>query len=168
VTRYALDTDVIIALELVDAGTGLDQRGPLPVVVTDVVWGELVAPGDPLARARNYAGAILAGDVTQFLPDTPEAETFLALQQPPKTEGPGEHSVIAYCHHHPDAIGVLQDKGALRRGVEEIRKRIISFHGFLEVLVSAGHLDWKEATAMATRYRRQYPHARLPVWWPVT
>ncbi len=166
-TRYALDTDVIISLERVDAGSWLDGRGPLPVVVTDVVWSELVAPGDTLARAQKYAGAI-AGGVTPLLPDTPEAETFLALQQPPKTEGPGEHSVIAYCHHHADVIAVLQDKGALRRGVEEIRSRILSFHGFLEELVSKGHLNWKEATAMATRYRVSYSHARLPVWWPTT
>lgn len=166
-SRYALDTDVVIALEMVDGGTGLDHRGPLPVVVTDVVWGELVAGNDPFARAQKYAHAI-AGNVTQLLPDTPEAETFLVLQQPPKTEGPGEHSVIAYCSHHEDAIAVLQDKGALRRGIEEIRTRVLSFHGFLDVLVSGGHLDWKEATAMASRYRRQYPHARLPVWWPAT
>lgn len=76
--------------------------------------------------------------------------------------------MIAYCHHNSDVIAVLQDKGALRRGVEEIRTRILSFHGFLEVLVSRGHLDWKEATAMATKYRANYSHARLPVWWPTT
>jgi hypothetical protein len=164
---FALDTDVIISLERADAGTRLDARGTLPVIVTDVVWGELGAPGDTLARAQKYADA-LSGGATPLLPDTPEAETFLSLQHPPKTEGPGEHSVIAYCHHHLDVIAVLQDKGALRRGVEEIRTRILSFHGFLEALVSRGHLNWTEATAMSTRYRVSYSHARLPVWWPTT
>lgn len=164
-TSYVLDTDVLIALERVDAGIGLDRRGPLPVVVTDVVWSELHAPADSLDRARKYASAI-AGPATQLLPNSPEAETFLLLQQPPKTEGPGEHSVIAFSYHHPETIAVLQDKMALRRAVEELRGRVLSFHGLLDVLVSTGRLDRKEASGMAARYRRQYSHARLPVWWP--
>lgn len=164
-TRYVLDADVVIALDLADAGAGHGRLRPLPVVITEVVWDELDAPGDPLGRARKFAETI-AGAATPLAPDSAEAETFLALQQPPKTEGPGEHSVIAHCHHHPETIAVLQDKAALRRGVEELRGRVLSFHGLLGALVSDGHLDWKEASAMAARYRRQYSHARLPVWWP--
>lgn len=60
-TRFVLDTDVIIALEQV--GSGLVARGELPVIVTDVVWDELEAPGDDRARAQKFARAI-AGKVT--------------------------------------------------------------------------------------------------------
>ncbi len=162
--RYVLDSDVTIALELVAAGSNLGRR-PLPVVVTDVVWDELHAPGDPHNRARTFAQNI-AGSVTELAPDSAEAETFLSLQATPKTEGPGEHSVIAYCYHHLDTIAVLQDKGALRRAIEELRGRILSFHGFLAALVAEGHIGWEEATVIAARYRRQYVQSRLPVWWP--
>lgn len=136
----------------------------MPVVVTDAVWDELDAPGDPESRAQKFAKAI-AGGVTVFEADSPEAATLVALQEPPKTEGPGEHSVIAYCHHHPETIAVLQDKAAVRRGVEELRGRVLSFHGFVGELVSRGHVGWAEARAMAVRYRRRYSHARVPIWW---
>ncbi len=164
-TGFVLDADVIIALELADRGTGLAARGALPVVVTDVVWEELGAPGDTEARTQTFAKAI-AGDVMVFQADSAEAATLVALQQPPKAEGPGEHSVIAYCQHHPEVIAVLQDKAALRRGVEELRGRVLSFHGFVGELVARGHLNWTEARTLAARYRRQYGHARIPVWWP--
>lgn len=63
------------------------------------------------------------------------------LQEAPKTEGPGEHSVIAYCHHHPEAIAVLRDKAAVRRGIEELRGRVLSFHGLVGELVTRGHVS---------------------------
>jgi hypothetical protein len=164
VTRFVLDTDVVISLEQAGSSFSLGSRGPLPVIVTDVVWDELEAPGDTAVRAQKFAKAI-AGEVTALAADSPEAATLVALQEPPKTEGPGEHSVIAYCHHHPEAIAVLQDKAALRRGIEELRGRVLSFHGLVGELVGRGHVSWMEARAMATRYRRQYNHARVPVWW---
>jgi len=165
VTQFVLDTDVVIALELASRGLDLASRGALPVIVTDVVWDELEAPGDTEVRAQKFARAI-AGDVTALLADSPEAATLVTLQEAPKTEGPGEHSVIAYCHHHPETIAVLQDKAAVRRGIEELRGRVLSFHGLVGDLVGRGHVSWAEARTMATRYRRQYDHARIPVWWP--
>jgi hypothetical protein len=165
VTTFVLDTDVLIALAQVESGTGLSARGPLPVVVTDVVWDELEAPGDRLARAQKLAKAI-SGGITVLEPDSPEAGTLVSLQHAPRTEGPGEHSVIAYCHHHAGAVAVLQDKAALRRGVEELRGRVLSFHGFVGELVDRRYIDWADARAMAAKYRRQYVHARVPVWWP--
>jgi len=165
VIRFVLDTDVVIALEQAGSGLGLASRGALPVIVTDVVWDELEAPGDAELRAQRFAKAI-AGDVTALVADSPEAATLVALQVDPRTEGPGEHSVIAYCHHHPNAIAVLQDKAAIRRAIEELRGRVLSFHGLVGELVDRGHVSWGEARAMASRYRRQYNHARIPVWWP--
>ena len=147
-TRFVLDTDVIIALEQV--GSGLAARGELPVIVTDVVWDELEAPGDDRARAQNFARAI-AGKVTVLQADSPEAATLVALQEAPRIEGAGEHSVIACCHHHPESVAVLQDKAALRRAVEE--------------LVERGYVTWAEARTMSTKYRRQFNHARVPIWW---
>jgi len=165
VTRFVLDTDVVIALERACSGLGLGSRGALPVILTDVVWDELEAPGDTARRAQEFAKAI-AGDVTALVADSPEAATLVALQASPKTEGPGEHSVIAYCHHHHEAIAVLQDRAAVRRGIEELRGRVLSFHGLVGELVDRGHVSWPEARAMANRYRRQYNHARIPIWWP--
>ncbi len=161
-TRFVLDTDVLISLEMTAGGLGLSERGKVPVVVTDVVWEELIAPGDPNARAQAFAQA-LAGVVTELQPGSAPAETLVALQQEPTTEGPGEHSVIAYCVHDREAIAVLQDKGAIRRGVEELRGRVM---GFLGELVERGILTWPEAHTAAAKYRRQYNHARVPVWWP--
>ncbi len=162
--RFVIDTDVVIALEKAGSGLELGSRGTLPVIVTDVVWDELEAPGDTEVRAQKFAKAI-AGAITALVADSPEAATLVALQEAPKTEGPGEHSVIAYCHHHPEAIAVLQDKAAVRRGIEELRGRVLSFHGLVGELVDRGHVSWAEARTMATRYRRQYNHARIPVWW---
>ncbi|MCM2335039.1 MAG: hypothetical protein NDI82_13985 [Anaeromyxobacteraceae bacterium] len=164
-TRFVLDTDVLISLEMTSAGLGLAARSKVPVVVTDVVWEELTAPGDPYARAQAFTKA-LAGEVTELEAGSPAAATLVALQQGPKTEGPGEHSVIAFCFHDSEAVAVLQDKGGIRRGVEELRGRVISFMGFLGVLVERGILTWPEAHTVAARYRRQYNHARVPAWWP--
>jgi hypothetical protein len=165
VIRFVLDTDVVISLEKNSAGLGLAGRGNMPVVLTDVVWDELNAPGDPDSRSQTFARTI-AGGVTELEPGSPAAATLVALQEAPKTEGAGEHSVIAYCFHDGDAIAVLQDKAGIRRGVEELRGRVISFMGFLGVLVDRGVLSWPEAHTVAARYRRQYTHARIPVWWP--
>jgi hypothetical protein len=167
VTRYVIDTDVIIALRNADAASTLGTRGELPLLVTDVVWDELRAPGDAEARNEKYAQAI-AGKATQINPESPEAATFLGLQAAlPKPEGPGELSVIAYCHHHLDTTAVLMDKAALRRAVEELRGRVLSFQGFIGALMTDGLLDLPEANAIVARYRKQYVHARVPVWWPV-
>ncbi len=164
-TRFVLDTDVLISLEKASAGLRLAARSKVPVVVTDVVWDELTAPGDPEARAQTFARA-LAGEVTELEAGSPAAATLVALQQEPKTEGAGEHSVIAYCFHDRDAVAVLQDKFGIRRGVEELRGRVLSFMGFLGELVEHGILTWPEAHTVAARYKRQYNHARVPVWWP--
>jgi hypothetical protein len=91
---------------------------------------------------------------------------MVALQEAPRAEGAGEHSVIAYCHHHPDSIAVLLDKAALRRAVEELRGRVLSFHGVVGELAERGHVTWAEARTMSTKYRRQFNHARVPIWWP--
>jgi hypothetical protein len=165
VIRFVLDSDVLIALEKAGSNLGLGSRGGLPVIVTDVVWDELEAPGDNLHRAQGFARAI-AGEITVLEAESAEAATWVALQGSPRTEGAGEHSVIAYCLHHPETIAVLQDKAALRRAVEELRGRVLSFHGFVGELVDRGHFSWDEARSVAARYRRKYSHARTPVWWP--
>jgi hypothetical protein len=129
-----------------------------------VVWGELHAPGDPGRRSIAFAQGI-AGSATILLPDSAEAATFLQLQGEPKTEGAGEHSVIAYCHHHPDTIAIVMDKAAIRRAVEELRGRVLSFQGMLGALVADRYLEWADANAVAARYRQLFSHARMPVWW---
>jgi hypothetical protein len=166
VTRYVLDTDVVIALQRADAQSVLASRGLLPVVITDVVWDELRAPGDPGARSITFAGTI-ARTPTVLEADSVEAGTLLQLQGAPKTEGPGEHSVIAYCHHHVDTTAVLMDKAAIRRAVEELRGRVLSLQGLLAALVTDGYLEWADASLVAARYRQHFSHARVPIWWPV-
>jgi hypothetical protein len=165
VIRFVLDTDIVISMEKTFRELKLGDRGGLPVIVTDVVWDELEAPGDDQHRTRTFATAI-AGKVTVLEAESAEAATWVALQGDPRTEGPGEHSVIAHCIHHPDTIAVLQDKAALRRAVEELRGRVLSFHGLVGALVDRGHVAWDEARGLAARYRRTYSHARTPVWWP--
>lgn len=90
-----------------------------------------------------------------------DADVIIALELADRGTG-----LAARGAFHPEAIAVLQDKAALRRGVEELRGRVLSFHGFVGELVARGHLNWTEARALAVRYRRQYGHARIPVWWP--
>ena len=58
------------------------------------------------------------------------------------------------------------DKAAIRRAVEELRGRVLSFQGLLASLVTGGYLEWADATAIAARYRQLFSHARLPIWWP--
>jgi hypothetical protein len=165
VTGYVLDTDVVIALRTADVTGMLSGRGPFPVIITDIVWDELSAPGDRQARNQKYAQD-LAGEATPLDVNSAEAATLLSLQAPPVTEGAGEHSVIAYCHHHPGALAVLQDQKALRRAIEELPGRVLSFHGLLKAFVELERLDWTAASVLATAYRRQYTHSRLPIWWP--
>jgi hypothetical protein len=92
--------------------------------------------------------ASFAGKVTVLQADSPEAATL-----------------VVYCHHHPESVAVLQDKAALRRAVEELRGRVLSFHGLVGELVERGHVTWAEARTMSTKYRRQFNHARVPIWW---
>ena len=106
-----------------------------------------------------------AGQPKAILPETPEAETLTRLLAPPPTEGPGELSVIAFAYRHPDTVPVLMDRRALRRAVEEVRLRILSLHGFLDILQTEHGLDRLVADRISTWYCKRNVPVRKPIWW---
>jgi hypothetical protein len=170
VTRFVVDSDILANIQRAGFAPQVTALGELPVTITDVVWDELTvgakAKGAKQATV-DEADAMLkaiAGAPTVLQPESPEAGTLVDLQRPPETEGVGEHSVIAYALHHPDDTAVLLDRRALHRGVEELRGRVISFHGFLDVLRGRG-LPRNEADQISRWYVQRYVPVRAPLWW---
>ncbi len=165
---FALDSDILVNLQNLGFADDVAALGSLPIVITDVVWSEFVDDPDMYpekeAQARRMVVSIARGP-TILRPETPEAETFAKLQSPPASEGAGEHSIIAYCVHHPEAVPVLVDRRALHRGVEELRSKILSFQGVLGALADEGVFPRELANRIATAYRKRYPHTRQPLWW---
>jgi hypothetical protein len=168
---YAVDTDVLVNIQRAGHAGTLQQLGLLPVIITDTVWDELTinaaqhgAPPKIVQQALAMLTAI-AGAPTVLSPQSAEAQTFVQLQKPPATEGIGEHSVIAYAYHHPEVTAVLHDRKALHRGVEELRGRVLSFHGFLGLLRTGHGLPTQAANQISDWYCAQFKPQRRPVWW---
>lgn len=169
-TRYVVDSDILINIQKSGHAHSIAGLGPLPVVITDMVWSELtvgatlngaqmstVSDAESMLKAIAHAPSILS-------PESLEAETFADLQRPPETEGVGEHSVIAYTLHNPNDVAVLLDRKAMYRGVEELRGRVLSFFGFLDVLRRKG-LRGADAYAIGKWYVAGHKPARPPLWW---
>ncbi len=170
-SRYAVDTDVLANIQRAGHAMSLQRLGALPVIITDIVWDELTvnaARGGAAPRIVQEAQALLcaiAGAPTVLEPESLETKTLVQLQSPPATEGLGEHSVIAYAYHHADVTAVLHDKRALHRGVEELRGRVLSFHGFLDVLRTQHGLQGRSADEISHWYCTRFKPQRRPLWW---
>jgi hypothetical protein len=98
-----LDTDVFLAVESSRLRDELAATGPWPIIITDVVWSELVdnCPTSHVEGMKRLLEA-LAGAPAEMLTETPEAEALGSLQQAPlQKEGAGELSVIAHALCHP-------------------------------------------------------------------
>ena len=165
-TVYAPDTDFFINVQRLGYVERVASCGRLPVVVTDIVWEEATTGKNPHANSE-LEGLLraVAGSPRALLPQSPEAATFAALQAPPKTEDPGEHSIIALAIHEPELVPVLLDKKALHRAVEELRRPLLSMHGFLDGLVTAGSLPRELGLDLAEAYRKKCA-TPTPHWWP--
>jgi hypothetical protein len=165
VTVYAPDSDFFIHVQRLRFVDEFVKCGPLPVIVTDVVWEELVTTkfAHVNAEMQRLLGAV-AGAPTSIEPMSSEASTFASLQQPPKTEGPGEHSIISLTMHNPDVVPVLIDKKALHRAIEELRRPLLAMHGFLDALMKTGTIPKHLGTELASAYRKAASASR-PQWW---
>lgn len=166
--RLVIDTDVFLALESANLRVELGRTGPWPIVITDVVWSELVddCPSAYVHGMKTLLQA-LAGQPTVMMTETREARALGEMaQQEHQTEGGGELSVIAFALSNPDATVVLKDKRAVVRAVEELRERILSFHGMLAWLVARQHLTQALANRLATTYLQRNQGLARPLWWP--
>lgn len=169
--RYALDTDILANLQRAGHAETLSRLGGLPVIVTDTVWDELTLVAErtgkvhasTLEQMRRLLDSI-AGAPVNLEPDTPEAETFGRLHSHSGAEDAGEHSVIAYAMVHPDVTAVLFDRRALFRGVEELRGRVLSIHGFLDVLRTQHGLAPEDAEAISRKICAAKSIVQ-PLWW---
>lgn len=165
--RLVLDTDVFLAVESSGMRDDLAATGPWPIVVTDVVWSELVdhCPRAHVDGMKGLLGA-LAGAPSDLLTESPEARALGALQQvPTQKEGAGELSVIAYTLCHPETTAVLKDRRAVVRAVEEMRERVLSFHGMLDWLVTQDHLPKDLAQRLSAQFLRANNGTVRPLWW---
>jgi len=170
-TRYALDTDLLACIQRSGSSSAIGELGPLPVVITDSVWDELTlnatangaAPAS-VKVAENLLRAI-AGGPTVLEAATPEAATLTRLHGEVGTEDIGEHSIMAYAVHHTDVTPVLIDRRATWRAVEEVRGRVLSLHGFLDVLRTQHRLDRKVASAISKFFCDRNKPAVPPLWW---
>ena len=164
---FVVDADIFILIQRAHLEERIAGLGRLPIVVTAIVWDELVGPAADQRRvvALKKMLEAIAGEPTDFEPETEEALAFAQLQLPPPTEGVGEHSVIAHAITHPATVAVLNDKRAVHRAVEELAGRVVSVHGFLAGLHRAEKLDVKLAREISDEYCRRYTPARPPLWW---
>ena len=169
--RYAVDSDVLAILQRAGHAASVQRLGLLPVVITDIVWDELTeraAKSNARPETVRETEALLkaiAGAPTVLTEQGPESQTLVELQRPPETEGLGEHSVIAYAYHHPDVVAVLHDRRALHRAVEELQGRVLSLHGFLDVLRARHGLAPRAANEVSSWYCARHQPQRPPVWW---
>lgn len=170
-TRYALDADILALIQRAGHAPTLSRLGRLPVVVTDTVWDELTVVAQGTGKVwpatleeMNALLVSIAGAPTLLEPATPESEAFARLHPDASTENAGEHSLIAYASQHPDVIGVLFDRKALHRGVEELRGRVLSIHGFLDVLRTTHGLTTEDAATISTRICAA-KNVEKPLWW---
>jgi hypothetical protein len=166
VTSYAVDSDVFVHIQRLRFSEDFAKCGRLPIVVTDVVWSEVCSSKDDRANAEMQKLLTSIGGSPRIIdPETPEAATFARLEQAPKGEHPGEHSIIALAINDPQLVPVLLDRQALSRAIEELRRRpILSMHGFLDELVASNLVPRDLARGFAHAYRRRCSVA-VPHWW---
>lgn len=107
----------------------------------------------------------IAGEPTVLQPETDEAASLVKLQGEAATEHEGEHPIVACSLRHADATPVLLDKRAALRAVEELRGRVLSLHGFLDVLRSDHGLPRSVANAVSSWFCARNRHATPPQWW---
>jgi|GEM_PF-4708868 len=170
-SRYALDADILALIQRAGFAKALTRLGRLPVVVTDTVWDELTVVAESTGKVRPETLAemqellvSIAGAATLLEPNTPESEAYAHLHPGSDAENAGEHSLIAYASQHADVTGVLFDRKALHRAVEELRGRVLSIHGFLDVLRSQHGLSASDAQAISQKIcaaKSVVP----PLWW---
>jgi hypothetical protein len=148
----------------------LRALGELPVVVTDAVWDEMtivaLAKGKPLSvveEATALLGA-MASSRTTIEPGTPEGEYLARIHVTESAEDLGEHTVIAIALAHDDITPVLFDRKAVHRGVEELRGRVLSVHGFLGVLREHHGLP-RAAAAAISSWICKAKCVVAPLWW---
>ncbi len=169
--RYALDTDILALVQRAGHAKTLTRLGRLPVVVTDTIWDELTVVAESTGKVRPETLVemkdllvSIVGAPTLLEPATPESEAYVRLHPGSDAENAGEHSLIAYASQHPDVTAVLFDRQALHRAVEELRGRVLSIHGFLDVLRSQHGLSGSDAQAISQKIcaaRSIVP----PLWW---
>jgi hypothetical protein len=166
-----LDADILALVQRAGHAKTLTQLGRLPVVVTDTVWDELTLIAENTGKARpetlvemKELLVAIAGAPTLLEPATPESEAYARLHPGSGTENAGEHSLIAYASQHPDVTAVLFDRKALHRAVEELRGRVLSIHGFLDVLRTQHGLSTSDAEAISQRICAARSIVQ-PLWW---
>lgn len=169
--QYALDTDILANIQRAGHADTLVQLGRLPVVVTDTVWEELTIVAERTGKVRPSTIAemrqmldSIAGSPVSLEPATPEAEAFAHLHSHSGAEDAGEHSVISYAFVHKEVTAVLFDRRALFRGVEELRGRVLSIHGFLDVLRTHYGLAAKDAEDISRKICASKSIVQ-PLWW---
>lgn len=169
-TRYALDTDVLAMLQRSRAIEAFLSLGPLPVLITDAVWDEMTVvaaakgiPSQVVDEATRLLESI-AVSPTAIEPGTPEGDYLSRIHITESAEDLGEHTVIALSLCHGDVTPVLFDRKAIHRGVEELRGRTLSIHGFLGVLRESHGLSPSAATSIST-WICKAKNVVAPVWW---
>jgi hypothetical protein len=161
---FVLDSDVLIPL-FNHVGPDLAGLGRLPVIVPELIWGE-VGSGRRGPNRAEFMTAI-AGGPTAWDVAAPEHAAFLRLYAGVEASlGDGERAAIAYAFVHPPAVFVSGDMRALRRAVEHLRGRTLSIFGLLDNLVSAGRVPKDVFDTFARRYAatelgKQHP---VPLW----
>jgi hypothetical protein len=171
VSRYALDADILGMVQRAGHAKTLTRLGRLPVVVTDTVWDELTIMAENTGKVRpetlvemKELLVAIADAPTLLEPATPESDAYVRLHPGSDTENAGEHSLIAYATQHPDVTAVLFDRKALHRAVEELRGRVLSIHGFLDVLRTQHGLSAPDAEALSQRICAAKSLVQ-PLWW---
>lgn len=165
------DADVLVTIQRSGHVADIIALGELPVVITDSVWDEVTvgaqqsgAHSSSVLEMRQMLISMAKGP-TMIVPQSAEAKALAVLQTAPPSEGPGELSVIAFAFHHPEAVPILIDRRALRRAVEELRRTVLSLHGFLDVLRTEHGLLSTTADDISSWYCKKNTPVRRPVWW---
>ncbi len=176
---FAPDADVLASFQRARQEQALLAVGRLPVLVTDVVWDELVL--GPVLKAPHGIGSREADHrrqqaetMKQLLKGIASAPTeiaagsstasILARLQMVRPEGPGEDSVIALALSRPEVIPVLMDRPALARAIEEVPRRVLSIHGFLRVLERDHGVPRATGDAVSD-YLQRARNFVAPLWW---
>ncbi len=146
--RLAIDTDIFSFIERSGHSDAVLKLGPLPLLVTQIVWDECVAGAPKSKRLPLLEG--LVGTPTPVLAGGPVATTVASLLAQGDLEQ-GEVAVIAVAIHDPEVVPVLHDRHALFRAVEELNGRpVLSFHGFLGELRKNHRLSRHAANQIST------------------
>ncbi len=171
-TCFAVDTDVLVWLVRSGQTVPLAALGRQPVLVTDTIWDEAGThkQGDAGGEAEARQQVLTTWSVkTTLAPGSAEAETAQVLLDQGDLEA-GEVSILAWAIHHAEIVPVFHERQALLRAIEEMPGRpVLSFHGFLGLLVELG-LPARAAKTISERYcaRLTWKNSSRPVvpqWW---